>query len=272
MDNLYVLNHLVQRTVEEKGDHLFVAFVDLRAAFDTVNRTKLWRYMEEYGISGGLVNRAKEMYEETRVKIRTDSGTTREFWTTKGVRQGCVLSPLLFNLYIAKLEEELCKRNIGGTKILNKRIWTLAYADDMALLANNREAMVDVLGTLRKYLKERDLILSAEETKIIVISKNGKKKDRKWEWEGKEIEEVKTFKYLGFVFNSRGTYKDHMKELSKKGRVAAKLVWGLGERLCRGNFGRRMWMFTCLVECVMAYGVELWGWEERKELERVKAD
>ena len=109
--------------------------MDLRAAFDTVNRGKLWEYMEEYGISSTLVNRVKELYKETRVKVRCGKETSREFWTTKEVRQGCVLSPLLFNIYIAKLEEYLSERFVIGVKISDKRIGSLTYADDMALLA-----------------------------------------------------------------------------------------------------------------------------------------
>lgn len=79
-------------------------------------------------------------------------------------------------------------------------------------------------------------------------------------------------RYLGFVFNSNGDYKDHIKELFKRGRLAANKVWGLGERICKDDFIRRWTLFRYLVKSVMKYGVELWGWEERRELERVMID
>lgn len=74
------------------------------------------------------------------------------------------------------------------------------------------------------------------------------------------------------MFNRNGDYKDHIKELSRKGRIAARKIWGLGERVCRNDFKRRWMLFRYLVESVMCYGVEIWGWEEKPELEKVMMD
>ena len=77
---------------------------------------------------------------------------------------------------------------------------------------------------------------------------------------------------MSFTFSSRGDYKDHLKEMYNKKKIAAKAVWGLGKRTVRGDFGKRMMLFEYLVESVMAYGVEVWRWAEREELERIKVD
>jgi len=66
---------------------------------------------------------------------RTNRDLTEKFQTRRRVRQGCVLSSLLFNLYIANFDRELKNRNIGGVAIDSVRIWNLAYADDILLLA-----------------------------------------------------------------------------------------------------------------------------------------
>lgn len=86
------------------------------------------------------------------------------------------------------------------------------------------------------------------------------------------IEEVRCFKYLGFVFNRNGDYAEHIKELKRKGRIALNSIWGLGERICRDDFCRRRKWFKYLVQSVMTYGVEIWGWEEKKELEKIWVD
>ena len=86
------------------------------------------------------------------------------------------------------------------------------------------------------------------------------------------MEEVENFKYLGFTFNRKGNYKDHLKELKIKGRIAAKKVWGLGERICRDDFCRRWMLYKYLVQSIMLYGVEIWGWEEKGDLEKVMLD
>ena len=63
------------------------------------------------------------------------------------------MTPILFCIYISELEAEIAKRNIGGVKIDKKsRVWSLAYVDDLVLLAQNREALKDMLDTLKKFL------------------------------------------------------------------------------------------------------------------------
>lgn len=74
----------------------------------------------------------------------------------------------------------------------------------MVILAKNRVALLDMLGALRRVLKERGLSLNTEKTKVIVFNKHGKERKEKWIWEGREIEEVKYFKYLGYIFNRKG--------------------------------------------------------------------
>lgn len=272
MDNVYILNHLIQKAKRE-GVKIYALFVDLSAAFDGVNRGKLWKILEEKGISKGLIERLKGVYEETKVKIRTENGLTEEFWTTKGVRQGCVLSPLLFCLYTSGLEEVFRKRNVGGVSIKGDRIWSLSYADDIVILAKNREAMKDMMGSMKVFWGKLELVMNTEKTKMMVFNKNIRCKKEEWKWKGKEeIQEVRTFKYLGFTFNSRGSMANHIADLKKKGIAAAKIVWGLGERICRNDFNRRMMLFNYLVRSVMEYGVEIWGWEEQKVLEKVGMD
>ena len=73
--------------------------MDLKAAFDTMNREKLWRVLEEEGISSYITERIKELYEETRSCVRMEEGETEDFWTIKGVRQEYLLSPALFCIY-----------------------------------------------------------------------------------------------------------------------------------------------------------------------------
>lgn len=108
----------------------------------------MWRIMEEKGIEEDLIDRIKEIYKETMVSIKTVEGISRSFCTEKGVRQGCALSPTLFNLYIADIDKLVLKeRKIGGIKLGKDKIWTLAYAD-MVIVAKNRTVMLDMMDTL----------------------------------------------------------------------------------------------------------------------------
>lgn len=74
------------------------------------------------------------------------------------------------------------------------------------------------------------------------------------------------------MFNRKGNYKAHFKDLERKGRIVMNKVWGLEERICKEDWKRRRMMFNYLVRSVMDYGTEIWGWEERKELEKIMLD
>ncbi|CAB0038897.1 unnamed protein product [Trichogramma brassicae] len=170
------------------------------------------------------------------------------------------------------MEKEFERRNVGGVRIGNTRIWSLAYADDIVILSKNREAMKDMLQSTQRFFKERQLELSEEKTKILIFNKRRNQKEEKWQWKEGYLEEVREFEYLGMMLNAEGNFNSQIRKLMKKGIVAAKATWGLGERRCREDYRRRMLLFKYLVQSVMSYGAELWGWNERKELEKVQMD
>lgn len=91
--------------------------------------------MRARGIRKGLVSRVEEILGKTKSRVRVRGVCGKEFWTVRGVRQGCPLSPLLFNLLVADLKEEMGKVKWGGIMIEEERVYILAYADDMVLLA-----------------------------------------------------------------------------------------------------------------------------------------
>jgi len=236
-----------------------------------VDRSILWTVLREMNLEEGLIRKMEKIYEYTEVMVRSEEEYTESFVIRRGVRQGCVLSPI-FNLYMARISEELRNRRIGGIEVGNTRIWELAYADNIVLLARNKVALEDMMLTFGRFLKDRKLELNVDKSKILVFNRKKKERKEEWKWKGKEMEEVQSFKYLGFTLNREGNFKEHLKELVRKGRVAVRKVWGLGERMCRNDLMRRWALFKYLVQSVISYGVEIWGWKEREELERIMLD
>ena len=115
-------------------------------AFDCVDHNKLWKILKEMGISDHLTCLLRNLYAGQEATVRTGHGTTDWFQIGKGVCQGCILSPCLFNLYA-----EYNMRNTGldeaqtGIKIAERNINNLRYADDTTLMAESEEELKSLL-------------------------------------------------------------------------------------------------------------------------------
>lgn len=167
----------------ERGKKVVAALVDLKAAINSVDREVLARRLREEKVSGRLRERIMEIYKETRSVVKVSGKWGKRCWTTKGVRQGCPLSPMLFNVLIADIERELGRDGIRGITVGGKKLRVLGYADDLVILAKGEEEMSWILKRLEGYLERKELVLNTEKTKIIRFRKGrGRIKKVKWWW------------------------------------------------------------------------------------------
>lgn len=271
IDNAYTLHHVVERELSHKKGKVYAFFMDLKSAFDKVDRGLLWKAMSRGGIRRGLVERTKEIYEETINVAKCKNQCSEEFWTSEGIRQGCPLSPTLFTVFTADMEKVLRNGQAGGLVVGKEKFWSLAYADDVVLVANKEEEMRDMIKRTERYLDRKKLTLNVEKSKLMIFSKKGGR-SRKivWEWKGRGIETVKKFNYLGVTFQKNGDITEHVRERAKRANVLIRQVWGIGERKFKDDYRRRIWIYKTLVMSVMNYGAEIYGWKERSELEKVQ--
>ena len=119
------------KKAREFQKNIYFCFVDYAKAFDCVDHNKLWKILKEMRIPDNLTCFLRNLYASQEATVRTGHGTTDWFQIGKGVCQGCILSPCLFNLYA-----EYIMRNVGldeaqaGIKIAKRNIDNLRYADD----------------------------------------------------------------------------------------------------------------------------------------------
>ena len=137
-------------------------FVDYTKAFDYVDHNKLWKILQEMGIPNRLTCLLRNLYAGQEATVRTGHGTIDWFRIGKGVFQGCILSPCLFNLYAeyitrnAGLEEAQAGRNINN----------LRYADDTTLMAESEE-LKSLLMQVKEESEKVRLKLNIQKTKIM---------------------------------------------------------------------------------------------------------
>ena len=131
---------------QKKQKKIYFCFIDYAKAFDCVDPNKLWKILKEMGIPDHLICLLRNLYAGQEATVRTGHGTTDWFQIRKGVCQGCILSPCLFNFYA-----EYIMRNAGldeaqaGIKISRRNIKNLRYADDTTLMAESEEELKSLL-------------------------------------------------------------------------------------------------------------------------------
>ena len=149
-DQIANIRWIIEKAREFQKNTYF-CFVDYAKAFDCVDHNKLWKILKEMGIPDHLTCLLRNLYAGQEATVRTGQGTTDWFQTGKGVRQSCILSPCLFNLYA-----EYIMRNAGleeaqaGIKIAGRNINNLRYADDTTLMEESQEEVKSLLMKVKK--------------------------------------------------------------------------------------------------------------------------
>ena len=152
----------------EFQENIYFCFIDYAKAFDCVDHNKLWKILKEMGIPDHLICLLRNLYTGQAATVRTGHGTTHWFQIGKGVSQGCILSPWLFNFYAeyimgnAGLDESQAAIKIAGRNIKNLR-----YADDTTLMAESKEELKSLLVRVKEENEKAGLKLNIQKTKII---------------------------------------------------------------------------------------------------------
>lgn len=220
--------------------------------------------MRKLRIPEYLVRAIQQIYSYTPYTI----GKTT-FHTDRGLKQGCPLSPLLFAIYFHDMDLILRKWQSGGIVVGNTKIYSLAYADDIVLLATTPGDLKDMLARLVRYSDRLDMIMSPEKSKVMKFSKGGSSSTQNWPCGAANLEEVKAFSYLGFTFQCNGGFSKHVQTMASNGAKRVSATWSIGE-LKSFPFKVRMQMYYSLIQPVISYGCELFGFREHEELERVQ--
>ena len=158
------------RQILEYGKDLLACFVDLEKSYDRVPRDKLWKVLQEYRVNSQLLRAIKLFYCKSEVCVRVNGKQSKTFYMGVGLRQGCVLSPLLFIVYMNWIDK--CRTADECVTIGNCKISRLLFADDLVLLSSTEFGLQRALNSFADACNTAGIKISTAKTKVLHFSRN----------------------------------------------------------------------------------------------------
>ena len=200
--------HWIMEKAREFQKNIYFCFIDYAKAFDCVDHNQLWKILQEMGIPEHLICLLRNLYAGQEATVRTGHGTTDWFQIGKGVRQGCILSSCLSNLYA-----EYIMRNAGleeaqaGIKVARRNINNLRYADDTTVMGESEEELISLLMKVKVESEKVGLKLNIQKMKIMASGPT-----TSWEIDGETVEIVSDFIFLGSKITADGVTAMKLKD------------------------------------------------------------
>ena len=200
---------------EKYLQHQQNVFIDFKKAFDRVWHAALWATMRKYNISANLVRTIEQLYDKATSAVQMNGSIGEWFRTTVGVRQGCLLSPTLFNIFLERIMSDALEEHDGKVSIGGRNITNLRFADDIDALAEEEQELEALVESLDKTCTRYKMEISAEKTKLMTNSANGIQREIKVK--GQKLGTVTSFKYmyLGAVVSDDGSKPEVLSRIAQ---------------------------------------------------------
>jgi len=254
-DAIFQLRMIGERALK-MGRKLYLCFVDYQKAFDRVKHDKLVEVMVKAGIPEIERKLIINLYWNQQASVRIEGMTSSSFSIRRGVRQGCIISPVLFNLYSEFMIREALER-LKGIQFGGENLTNLRYADDAVLIADSRKKLQRMINRLNLKCIAYGMAMNVKKTKVMVMSREGNVQCN-INLDGVVLEQVNRYKYLGSWIT-----EDVRCEKEIIARIAmAKTAFWQNKELMRRNVRAqtKLKILNCYVFSVLNYGCESWTW------------
>ena len=276
-DQIFNLSIMVNKYLSKKKGRMYVAFIDFSCAFDSVPHLFLITQLLRRGVHGRILCVIKSMYNNLKACVKTNSGFTNWFNCTIGTRQGCMLSPFIFAMYLNEFIDSLRNNICRGIQVNDYVTFRehydvniLLYADDIALCADNVNDLQILLCTLEKYCENWKMNVNMKKSKIIVIRNGGPlRSNEKWYFKKQAMETTSHYKYLGVMFSSKLTWNLAQDELTKQSCRSLINIRKLYNECGTLPPSMLFKLFDKLIVPILCYGSEVWGYEKSEKIEMV---
>lgn len=246
----------VRQLIEKANEFnvpFMMCFVDYSKAFDCVNWKRLWEVLNTMGVPKHLILLLQGLYLNSQGTVRIEAAVSKSFSFGKGVRQGCILSPILFNIYGEHIIRQTCEDWEGGININGTKITNLRYADDTILLAANETELCSLFDRMERNSKDLGLSINRSKTKVMVVDRASK-----LTLSGTHnLEIVNNFIYLGSTISNTGSCEDEIRRrigMSKSAMSQLERIWK--DRKITNK--TKIALVSSLVFSIFLYGAETW--------------
>jgi len=256
IDQIHIVKQVVEKSHEfDKDIHLL--FIDFRAAYDSINRDKLWEVMGQLGIPAKLIRLIKACSYNSKSKISFGGDLSGEFPVTTGLRQGDALSPALFNIALESVMRIVMPQAKGIEIKDNQHLTAVAYADDIILLAETDDELKKTADILMKEGKKIGLKINETKTKYMIVSRQNHRTDS-LKVNDHTFERVRNFKYLGADINEDANSHE---EVKRRLIAAIRCYYGLIPLFKSKILSRKskVILYKVLVKPVALYAGSTWA-------------
>ena len=259
-DALFILNNLIDYYCKKKEQYIYGCFVDFKKAFDSIPRHTLFQKLLDYNINGKFYDCLVNIYSNDIACIKIAESITPTFITNQGVKQGCVLSPTLFNIFLADFQALVETTACNPVQVKEGSIMgCLIWADDLLLLSKSKSGMDNMLSALKLFSVKNGMTLNVKKTKMMTFNKGGRHIRETFFCGDDRIETTRQYKYLGFLVTPSGEINTGLKDLRDRAlRALHKLKKKMGITF-RKQPTTTIKLFKSLIEPILLYASDFWG-------------
>ena len=271
VDHIFSLYAMIMKQFH-KNRKLYVAFIDYKKCFDSIDRKALFLILERNGIKGNFLQAIKSMYEVVSASVRNNNEYSDPFISTMGLKQGCILSSTLFNIFMTELSKSINRESTHGIQFSpsNPIFHHLLYADDIVLFSDTPIGLQTKLNLLFTQSSRLGLEVNLDKSKIIVFRKGGRlSKHEHWHYNNTNVEIVNSYNYLGVNFTTKLSFTNFSTSLITKSKNASYCILRSLRTLQCTNINVFCKLFDSKVLPILTYGGELYGIVENVNSEKV---